>query len=243
MLVFVVLIFVVLIFVVFVFVVFVFVVLVFVMLIFVVLIFVVLIFVVLVFVVLIFVVLVFVVPVFPVPAYQTPELQIGGQIHHPARFDVGEQVAQEFSFQAGAVDEYDGCVRYLAGIAGRRPKEVRVGADRQHHVQGDIFSPDLGDDVPGDGGGGDDRHLISARLRFAFSESQSRHESEDDGTGARRHGGCNITDHAANNNDNELSKSMRCARGARRGSPTEIRGTGASRTRRRARTALFRGPR
>ena len=178
----------------------------------------------------VFVVFIFVVPVFLVPVHQTPELQIGGQIHHPARFDVGEQVAQEFVFQAGAVDEYDGCVRYLAGIAGRRPKEVRVGAGRQHHVQGDLFSPDLGDDVPGEGGGGDDRHSISARLRFAFSESQGRHESERDDTGARRKGGCNITDHAANNNDNELSKSITR-------SSTESRGTGASRTRRRARTA------
>ena len=199
----------------FVFAVFVFAVFVFVVLVFVVLVFVVPVFAVFVFVMLVFVMLIFVVPVFlvPVPALQTPELQIGGQIDHPARFDVGEQVAQEFGFQAGAVDEYDGCVRYLAGIAGRWLKEVRVGADRQHHVQGDLFSPDPGDDVPGDSGGGDDRHSISARLRFAFSESQGRRESEDDGTGARRHGGCNITDHAANNNDNELSKSTRCARG------------------------------
>ena len=155
---------------------------------------------------------VFVFPVFVMPALQTPEIQIGGKIHQPARFGVGEQVAQEFGFQAGAVDEYDGCVRYLAGIARRRSKEVRVGADRQHHVQRDLISPDLGDDVPGDGGGGDDRHPISARLRFAFGESQGRYESEGDDAGARRRG-CNVTCHAANNNDNELSRSiMGCAR-------------------------------
>ena len=183
--------------------------LVLVMLVLVVLVFVMLVLVMLVLVVLVFVMFVFVMFVFVlVPVLQTPELQIGGQIHQPARFDVGEQVAQEFGFQAGAVDEYDGCVRYLAGIAGRWLKEVRVGADRQHHVQGDLISADLGDDVPGDGGGGDDRHPIAARLRFAFGEAQGRCESEGDDAGARRHGGWNITCHAANNNDNELSRSI-----------------------------------
>ena len=113
------------------------------------------------FVFLIFVVLVvlvaFVVLVVLILSAQAPEIEVRGQIDDAARLGVVDQVPHEVGFQAGAVDEHHRRVGHPPRVARRRLIGVRIGARRQHHVQGDAVAPDPGDDVSDDGGRGDHR--------------------------------------------------------------------------------------
>ena len=89
-----------------------------------------------------------------------PEVQMRSQVDHEPRLGARDQVSEEARFQPRAVDEHDGRIRCLAGVTSGRPKRVRVGSGRQHHVQRQAVTADLGDDVADDVGGRHDRQEI-----------------------------------------------------------------------------------
>ena len=106
------------------------------------------------------------------------------QVDHEPRLGARDQVSEEARFQPRAVDEHDGRIRCLAGVTSGRPKRVRVGSGRQHHVQRQAVTADPGDDVADDVGGRHDRQEIRRRpLPLILGKGQGagqRHDGNDE---------------------------------------------------------------